>query len=106
MFEPPKELAVGREDIDVSRDRDHRFPWLAFLVEGEGDDDIVTDGLDIERHEVPGELIVGKELGVGVSIAASILVRLQSGLMEGVVVDIHGALVEVGGVEVPVCRRQ
>jgi hypothetical protein len=42
VFDAPKELAIGGEDIDVAEAGAIGFEWVAFLVENEGDDDVVT----------------------------------------------------------------
>jgi hypothetical protein len=98
VFDAPKELAIGGEDIDVAEAGAIGFEWVAFLVENEGDDDVVTDGLDVEGHEVSRKALVDEGL-VSVVVSVSILVRLQSDFVEGVVVDIDGALIDPRGAQ-------
>ena len=60
VFEAAQKSAIGGEDIDEAQAWTVGFKGLAFLVEDEGDDDVVADGLDIEGHKVPGKTIVAK----------------------------------------------
>lgn len=102
VFEASKELTIGGEDVDVPEAGAIGFQRVAFLVEDEGDDDVVTDGLHVEGHEVPRKTIVREGLFVSVAvvpIGISIPVWLQSDSVEGVVIDVDRAFVEVGGVE-------
>src|SRR3984957_4359908 len=103
VFEAFKELTIGGEDVDVPETGAISFQGIAFLVEDEGDDDVVTDGLNVEGHEVPRKTIVGEGLfvfGAVVPVGICIPAWLQSDFVEGVVVDVDRAFVEVGGVEV------
>jgi hypothetical protein len=103
VFETFKELTIGGKDVDVPEAGAVGFQGVAFLVEDEGDDDVVTDGLDVEGHEVPRKTIVREGLfvfGAVVPIGISIPAWLQSHFVEGVVVDVDRAFVEVGGIEV------
>ena len=105
VFETAKKSAIGGEDVDVPEAGSVGFKGVAFLVEDKGDDDVVTDGLYVEGHKVPGKTIVGKGFLSFRSrgpIGISIPVWLQIDFVEGVVVDVDGAFVEVGGVEVAI----
>jgi hypothetical protein len=103
VFEALKKSSIGGEDINVAQAGTIGFERVAFLVEDVGDDDVVPDGLDVEGHEIPGQTIVGECLVTFVAwaaIAISVHVWLQINFVEGVVVDVDGAPIEVGGVEV------
>ena len=68
VFEAFKELTIGGEDVDVPEAGAIGFQGVAFLVEDEGDDDVVTDGLDVEGHEVPRKTIVREGFLVFVAV--------------------------------------
>ncbi len=63
MFEAVKEPAAGGEDVDEAQAGSCGYSSLAWLVKGEGDDDVVADGLDVEGHKVTGKKIIGEGLG-------------------------------------------
>ena len=73
VFEASEKLTIGREDVDVPEAGAIGFQGVAFLVEDEGDDDVVTDGLDVEGHEVPRKALVDEGL-VSIVVSVSILV--------------------------------
>ena len=89
MFEAVKESAAGGEDVDEPKAGSCGYRSVAFLVKDEGDDDVVTDGLDVEGHKVTGKKIIGEGrfvFGAVVRIGIAIPVWLQSDFVEGVVV--------------------
>jgi hypothetical protein len=54
MLEALEKAALGGEDVDIAKARAVGFARLTLLVESVGDDDIVADGLDVERNVVGG----------------------------------------------------
>jgi hypothetical protein len=55
VFEAFKELTIGGEDVDVPQTGAIGFLRVAFLLQNEGDDDVVTDGLHVEGHEAQSQ---------------------------------------------------
>jgi hypothetical protein len=54
MLEALEKAALGGEDVDIAKAWAVGFARLTLLVESVGDDDIVADGLDVERNVVGG----------------------------------------------------
>ena len=64
----------------------------------ESDNDVITDGLHVEGHEVWRQTIVGKRPVIFV-VSITVPIWQQSDFLEGIVVDINSAFIEVGCVE-------
>jgi len=62
VFEALKELSIGREDIYIAQAGAVSFKRVPLLVKDKGDDDIVPDGLHIERHEISGQAISSRTI--------------------------------------------
>src|ERR1700761_9202213 len=72
-------------------------------MKDEGDDNVVTYGLNVEGHVVPGKTIVGKRLVIGVAavlVAIAIPAWLQRDSVECGVVDVDSTHIEISCVEI------
>ena len=55
MLEALDKATLGGEDVDIAKSWAVGFERLTLLVENIGDDNVVTDGLDVERNVVAGQ---------------------------------------------------
>src|ERR1700761_9458881 len=110
VFETPQELSRGAVDIHIAQARPIGFELRAVLVQDVGHDNVVADGLRIERHEITWQALVDKwfiAIPPMVFVEREVIMRISAWLnarqrhrMKGVVVDVDTSLGEVGSVEI------
>jgi hypothetical protein len=66
------------EDVDIAKAWAIGFERLTLLVESVGDDDIVADGLDVERNVVAGQETIGEGFIVIAVVIFTITSRCHS----------------------------
>ena len=111
MLEALDKTTLGGEDVDIAKAWAVGFERLTLLVENIGDDNVVTDGLDVERNVVAGQETIGEGFTViavvvvvliAVAVVLILIVRVESYAVKVAVVDIDATFGEVGCVEVAV----
>jgi len=68
-------------------------------VKCEGNDDVVPDGLHVEGNVISRKMFVGEGLVIAV-VSGFVHMRQHCDAVKGRVVNVHGTLVEVGGIEI------
>jgi len=115
MFKALDKTTLGGEDVDIAKAWAIGFERLTLLVENIGDDNVVTDGLDVERNVVAGQETIGEGfiviavvvvvlimVAIAVAVVLVLIVRVETCGVKVAVVDVDAAVVEVGCVEVAV----
>jgi len=113
MLEALDKTPLGGEDVDIAKAWAVGFERLTPLVENIGDDNVVTDGLDVERNVVAGQETIGEgfiviavvvliAVVIAVAVVLILIVRVESYAVKVGVVDVDAAVGEVGCVEVAV----
>ncbi len=107
MLEALDKTTFGGEDVDIAKPWAVGFERLTLLVENIGDDNVVTDGLDVERNVVAGQETIGEDfivvvVVIAVGVVLILIVRVESYAVKVAVVDIDATFGEVGCVEVAV----